>query len=268
MCHGDGRPRGDGGPGDGRRRQSELRPAGPALPDGRRTVRERRRRRQQRRRGGGAAGCIIVPAALRRVVLQFPGADRIVGRIVLRQLAAVGRIVGRVVLRRCLAARRGLGRGVGPSAHLRRTPRDPAGGGRERAGGSAEPQVSGEHGGHERRSGADPVRPGSVERRQQLRHVLADLRRRHRRRLRGRPPRPAGRPEADHGSGSVGRAVPAPRTLRRRRPPTSSNTSTSSLTSDAWGGSRPIRSRIRATRRDATTSSGTCTRRSRRSRRS
>ena len=141
----------------------------------------------------------------------------------------------------------------------------PRGGGRERAGGSADPQVPGELRGHECRSGAHSVRPGPVERRQQLRHVPPDLRRRHRRRFRGRPPCPAGGSEADHG------AVQSGELYRLRGHCGAPSTDFIEYVhivayERAWGGCRPIRSRIRAIRRDATMSSATCTRRSRISR--
>ena len=61
----------------------------------------------------------------------------------------------------------------------------------------------------------DAVRAGPFQRRQPVRHVPSDLRRRHGHRLRGRPPPSAGRSQADRRSGSIGRTVPGPGPLRR-----------------------------------------------------
>ena len=120
---------------------------------------------------------------------------------IVRQLPAAGRVIGRAGDCPLASSFGGL-------------PETPPAPGRRRAVAATDPQVAGQHRGDHGRPGPDAIRPGAVERRQQLRHVPPDLRRRDRGRLRGRPPHPAGRPEADHGRGPVGRAVPAPRALR------------------------------------------------------
>src|SRR5690349_5127967 len=92
VCHGDGRPPGDGGAGERRGRRSGIQPTGPALPARGWTVDER---------VNSPAGLAIVPTTLRRVEWQRPAFGRLLGRVV-RQCPATGRFLDRIVSSRLL----------------------------------------------------------------------------------------------------------------------------------------------------------------------